>query len=233
MLIKNVTSFTAASPWAEHFRYKWCWNKPHSVISCRNDGFFSIYTIILTLTGSKGCWEKMFDPLSLSSGWWMSPRCLAHKQHSLISCLHLAETRQCAVAPAASSSATDTQTRKSPFSFFFYIKKEASHKQAPLLMKDSRSDWLAVMQIKLQRCSTEWADRHAALQCLHEERNQRSLKLRKQDQRNKWRSISPEEVYRLTGMYRMCRGFNCWYIMRLSVLLSKADGDSNVVMNPL
>lgn len=117
--------------------------------------------------------------------------------------------------------------------FFFYIKKEASHKQAPLLMKDSRSDWLAVMQIKLQRCSTEWADRHAALQCLHEERNQRSLKLRKQDQRNKWRSISPEEVYRLTGMYRMCRGFNCWYIMRLSVLLSKADGDSNVVMNPL
>ena len=90
-------------------------------------------------------------------------------------------------------------------------------------MKDSRSDWLAVRQIKLQRPSSEWAGRHAALQCLHEERNQRSLKLRKHDQRDKWCSISPEEVYRLTGMYRKCRGYNWWYIMRLSVPLLQSD----------
>ena len=187
-------------------------------------GFLSVYTIILTLAGSKGCWEKMFDPLSLSSGWWMSPRCLTHKQRSLISCLHLAERRQCAVAPAACSSAPDTQMRKSPFKKKRKKKKRgASHKQAALLMKDSRSDWLAVRQIKLQRPSSEWAGRHAALQCLHEERNQRSLKLRKHDQRDKWCSISPEEVYRLTGMYRKCRGYNWWYIMRLSVPLLQSD----------
>lgn len=75
--------------------------------------------------------------------------------------------------------------------------KGATHKQAPLLMKDSRSDCLAVRQIKSQRRSAEWADRHESLLCLHEERSQRSLKFRKQDQKNKSHSITYRDIQKV------------------------------------
>lgn len=44
----------------------------------------------------------------------------------------------------------------------FFV-KGASHKRAPLLMKDSRSDCLAVRQIKLKRHNREWVDQHETL----------------------------------------------------------------------
>lgn len=133
---------------------------------------------ISALTRSWGCWEKMFDPLS--SSWWMSLTC---NNNSLISPLHSAERWRRVVASAASSS------RNSSF-----LKRELHTNKLLSLMKDSGSDCLAVRQIKLQKRSAEWADRRETLLCLHEERSEHSLKLRKQDQRNKWRSISPEEV---------------------------------------
>lgn len=70
----------------------------------------------------------------------MSPRPLTHNtQHPLISCHHLLERSQRVVERSP-------EYIDEKISFC----KGASHKQAPLLMKDSRSDCLAVRQIKLQ-----------------------------------------------------------------------------------
>ena len=110
---------------------------------------------------------------------------LWHTATLFISRLHLAE-RWCRVVASAASG-----SRKSSSSLF---KRELHANKLLLLMKDSRSDCLAVRQIKLQRSSAEWAVRCETRLCLHEERSERSLKLRKLDQRNKWRSISPEEL---------------------------------------
>lgn len=117
--------------------------------------------------------------------WAPADERLWHTATLLISRLHLAE-RWCRVVASAASG-----SRKSSSSLF---ERVLHTNKLLLLMRDSRSDCLAVRQIKLQRSSAEWADRRETRLCLHEERSERSLKLRKLDQRNKWRSISPEEL---------------------------------------
>lgn len=186
--------------------------------------FSTPWTMILTLTGGWGRCKKMFDPLSSSSGWWTPPRALKHNNTlSSLVFIWLKNALLCLPPPAQR-----WIHGREKISFF----NGASHKQARQLMKDSRSDCLALRQIKSQRRSAEWADRHKTLLCLHEQRSERSLRLRMQDQRNKWRSISPEEVYSLTGTYRKCWGFNWWYIMSLdadlcsSLMSLQTDGDA-------